>query len=636
EKKDDFDRFADLGVRTHLCVGDYDSEDNGIDSANVVIATSEKADSILRHGNRWFDGLGMVIADEIHMIHDPGRGPTLEVVLTKLMRRDRSTQIVALSATITNAEDLARWLHATLVRSEWRPIPLKEGVFYDGTIRFSDGSVTEVPGCKGKQIIAPMVRQTLEEGGQCIVFVNSRRSSESLALELAGEFPTRSSEVRMSEAKTLEGDNESTEMGKKLLECYLHGTAFHNAGLTPRQRKFIEDNFRERNISCIVATPTLAAGINLPARRVIIRDTTRFEDHGNVPIPVMEIKQMSGRAGRPRFDPYGEAVLVAKDETYCDHLQEEYIGKSSEIIASKLINERSLRTHVLGLVSTMDADSVESIADFLKDTFFGHTFNLTGVESIIERIVDVLVDCELVDVTGRMIRITPFGKRISDMYLDPDSALILKKAVMRIDERTPVTDILFACASTPDVLGMYPKAKVKDEVNQLLKEMEDDPNPLVEIDPSYYEFVASDLCVAMLVEKWMDERSEQEITDTMGIGPGDIRSRVDMMDWMVYAMNEVALIFNPDASAFIRPLRTRIRYGVKAELSDLVSLRGVGRTRARALFDAGIRCVDDVVSCDEGVLAAIPHIGKAMAQKLKEQTGSSGTTVPEFSMSASE
>ena len=125
EKKDDFDRFSSLGVRTHLSSGDLDAEDRGLADANVVIATSEKADSMIRHGSEWMNGLRLVIADEIHMVHDPGRGPTLEVALTKLIRRNREMQVIALSATISNAEDLARWLHADLVRSDWRPIPLR-------------------------------------------------------------------------------------------------------------------------------------------------------------------------------------------------------------------------------------------------------------------------------------------------------------------------------------------------------------------------------------------------------------------------------------------------------------------------------------------------------------------------------
>ncbi|MBO4798272.1 MAG: DEAD/DEAH box helicase, partial [Candidatus Methanomethylophilaceae archaeon] len=144
EKKDDFDKFSSLGIKTHLSSGDLDTEDRGIKDANVVIATSEKVDSMIRHGSEWLSGIGLTIADEIHIIHDPNRGPTLEVALTKLKRRNRDMQIIALSATISNSVDLSLWLEAELVRSDWRPIPLKEGVYFDKKITFGDGSEREV------------------------------------------------------------------------------------------------------------------------------------------------------------------------------------------------------------------------------------------------------------------------------------------------------------------------------------------------------------------------------------------------------------------------------------------------------------------------------------------------------------
>ena len=339
EKKEDFDRYTSLGIRTHMSTGDLDSDDRNLGDADVVVATSEKADSMIRHGSEWMDKVGLVIADEIHMIHDPGRGPTLEVTLTKLMRRNRKIQIIALSATMSNAFDLAEWLHARLVESDWRPIPLKEGVFYDGMIEFDDRTKREVPS-DGEEVWS-LVKQAVTDGGQSLVFVNSRRSTEALAVkyskkmsELAGRTLTQ------HELDQLEGDSESTATGRKLSSCVKCGIAFHNAGLTYRQRKYVEDNFRNGQIKCIVATPTLAAGINLPARRVIVRDTSRFEtNYGNSPISVMEIKQMCGRAGRPGYDPYGEAVLIAKNQMDFEHLMEDYIDHETERLTSKLFNE---------------------------------------------------------------------------------------------------------------------------------------------------------------------------------------------------------------------------------------------------------------------------------------------------------
>ncbi len=630
EKKEDLESFSHLGFTVAMSTGDLDSDDGGIKDADIVVATSEKADSMIRHGSRWIDSVGLVIADEIHMIHDPGRGPTLEVALTKLIRRSPNLQIIALSATISNAEDLALWLEAKLVRSDWRPVPLREGVFFDGEITFDDMKKKEVPAEKDE--IWALMKQTIREGGQCLVFVNARRSTESLATKFApnvAEFAGRN--LSKQDTDLLEGGSEPTSLGKKLAHCVSSGTAFHNAGLTYRQRKYVEDNFRSGNIKCIVATPTLAAGINLPARRVIVRDTGRFESNaGMVPISVMEVKQMCGRAGRPGYDPYGEAVLIAKNQRDSDRLMYDYIMHDTERLTSKLGNEVTLRSHILGLIATGDASSDEDIVEFLQSTFYGSTSSLFGVEGVVEKVTDFLAKEEMVEKNGGSLRILPFGKRISDLYIDPKSAVILRDAVNNMNEGTDIFSILLAVALTPDVMGLYPKKSDENRLTALAEEYEGkclfDPFE----DPEFnYEVFMGALKVSAMTEDWISEVPEDVMTDTMGIGPGDIRSRVDMMDWIMYSMSEIAFIIRPDSVRAIRPLLTRIKYGVKAELIDLVSFRGVGRTRARILYDAGYRNRTDIMSADEKKLASLPRIGPSLAKSLRNQAGgSSGTAAP--------
>ncbi|MDO5852680.1 MAG: DEAD/DEAH box helicase [Thermoplasmata archaeon] len=633
EKADDFRRFSEtLGFRVHMSTGDLDGEDRGLSDADVVVATSEKTDSMIRHGSRWMDGVKLVIADEIHMIHDPGRGPTLEVALTKMMRKNRGMQVIALSATISNADDLADWLDARLVKSDWRPVPLHEGVYLDGEIVFDDGRRVEVP-MKGDEIES-LVRQTVSNGGQCLVFVNSRRSTEAVASRIAGVLGEAPG-ISPAEKSILEGDSEATDMGRRLASCVSKGVAFHNAGLTYRQRRVVEDGFKSGTVKCIVATPTLAAGINLPARRVVVRDTTRFEKGGNVPIAVMEVKQMCGRAGRPGYDPYGEAILMARSQRDADHLMEDYVEHDTERVTSKLFSGNVVRSHILGVLATGDADSEESIVDFMRGTFYGATSQMFGIESVVSDVVDFLAEKEMVERVGDRIEILPFGRRVSDLYIDPMSASILRDAVMRIDSETDDVPILIAAAMTPDVLGMYPK-KGDTERLRIADEMYGESLLVDPDDTEGYmpELFDSDLKVALLVKDWIDEVPEEMITDGMGIGPGDIRSKVDMMDWIVYAMGEVAYIFNPPAVRRIKPLTVRIRYGVKEELTDLVSLRGVGRSRARALFKAGFRTRADVSSADAGSLTLV--VGPALAASILRQSGGSRSEEPYASPSEEE
>ncbi len=622
EKRDDFERFAHLGFKTAMSTGDLDSEDRWLNDADVVVATSEKADSLIRHGSKIIDDVGLVIADEIHLIHDPSRGPTLEVALTKIKRRRSDIQIIALSATISNAGDLASWLDADLVKMDWRPIPLREGVYFNKEITFDDRKSMDVPDDGGDDIWN-LVSQTVRDGGQCIIFVNSRRSTEALAVKYSTDMRALAGRsLSDDEVQIIEGDADSTAMGRKLAACVKCGMAFHNAGLTFRQRRYVEESFRCGDIKCIVATPTLAAGINLPARRVIVRDTKRFESNsGNAPISVMEVKQMCGRAGRPGYDPYGESVLMAKSYDDYENLMDNYVMCESESVMSKLGNETVLRNHILGLIATGDATSSDEIIDFIRDTFYGNESELYGIESAVENVVDFLADKGMVERTGSGLMIMPFGKRVSDLYIDPKSAVILKDAVDKMEEDTDVFPILHAVASTPDVLGMYPRKKDEAMLNTLQDDW--DGKFLVNItdDEYQYEYFLGDLKTAALIYDWIDEVDEDTITDKFGVGPGDIRSRVDMADWLLYAMSEIAVLYKPEVVKTLRQLLVRVRYGIKKDILDLVTFKGVGRARARILYDNGIRKRKDVLNIDINKLASLPRIGPALAKKMKEQVG---------------
>jgi len=622
EKRDDLECLSNLGFKVMMSSGDMDSDDGALRSADIIIATSEKADSMLRHGSKWMEDVRLVIADEIHLIHDPGRGPTLEMVLTKLMRRNKGTQIIALSATISNAEDVARWIGGDLVIDTWRPIGLKEGVYYNETIEFDDRSSVQVP---GSDPIWAMIEQTVRDGGQSLIFVNSRRSTESVAVKYSTKMGKMfGKSMSDDDAKNIEEDSDSTSVGKKLAICVSNGMAFHNAGLTYAQRRFVEENFKKRNIKCIVATPTLAAGINLPARRVIVRDTSRFDMNSGTssPLPIMEVKQMCGRAGRPGYDPYGEAILIAKSESSAKRLMSYYFESDSERITSKLNNEMTLRSHILGLIATGDAESEEDIVDFMRGTFFGSTSQLYGIESLIESVVGFLVKEGMIMRDGDRLSPMPFGKRVSDLYIDPKSAMVLKDTVLEIGEGIEDLILLHAVASTPDVLGMYPKKCDEERIEEAMAEYEDRfMTKAYDGDMYYWDAFNADLKVALMVREWIEESSEEYITDSMGIGPGDIRSRTEMFDWMLYSMNEIAYIFRPEITKMIKPMLTRIRYGIKEELLQLVAYRGVGRVRARMLYNHGIRSRSDIAAADFEVLANMATIGPALARSLKEQAG---------------
>jgi helicase len=620
EKYEDLKAFESLGVRVGVSMGDYDAPDPTLEKFDIIIATSEKADSLLRHRAHWLRELTVVVADEIHLIDDPGRGPTLEVTLSKLKQINPRAQILALSATIKNSNEIAEWLSAEHVASNWRPVPLKEGIFFEGEISFLDGSKRRIS--EDADEVSSLVLDVVREGGQCLIFVNTRRSSESLSGRI-GSFlkdalePETSKQLSVLSRKLLSRQDEPTSLGARLSRRIRCGATFHHAGLTNDQRKMVEVNFKNGVIKCITATPTLAAGINLPARRVVIRDLTRFDiNYGNVPIPVMEIKQMSGRAGRPQYDKEGEAILLAKKPGDSSFIMDNYLLQEPESIDSKLGQRPALRMHILSSIATGHVGNEKELYSFIENTFFAQKTDVWTISDLIDDVIEFLAEEDFIKAEKRY-KATLFGKRTSDLYIDPLSAVRLRKA---LDGKSDSTfGYLHAICATPDVPTLYLRRYDYEWVEELAA------NEEFLLDYEDYEFFLAEVKTAALLQNWIEEESADAITKRFGIGPGDIRRWVDMAEWLTYSMRELSRLLNKSKSKtkVLSNLIPRMRYGVKEELLDLVALRGIGRARARALFSHGYKTLGDLKKADASSLSRLPLIGATIAKNIKLQLGES-------------
>ncbi len=138
EKAKEFRRKYEGVMKIALSVGDFDSADPKLADYDLIVCTSEKLDSLIRHHVPWLGQVRAVIVDEVHLLNDVGRGPTMEILLTLLRSLLPQAQVVALSATIGNPNELADWLQAALVQDTWRPIPLYKGIYYSGEITFDN------------------------------------------------------------------------------------------------------------------------------------------------------------------------------------------------------------------------------------------------------------------------------------------------------------------------------------------------------------------------------------------------------------------------------------------------------------------------------------------------------------------
>ncbi|MFW9796561.1 MAG: DEAD/DEAH box helicase [Candidatus Thorarchaeota archaeon] len=631
EKYAEFKRYESLGITTSMSVGDYDSPGTRLSEADIVIVTTERADSLVRHKAEWIDDVGIVIADEIHLINDSKRGPTLEMVLAKLTQLVEDIQIVALSATISNASLIAEWLEAELVRDTWRPVPLHEGVYLDGKISFyRDGkNKPRKVNRTRKEELADVVCDTLDEGGQVLVFVSSRRSAVAVAKKLA-PFLRRyiSDEVmrKLSKGATKIGGTPSApEASKTLARLIANGAAFHHAGLDNQERALVEDYFKDDLLKVIVATPTLAAGVNLPSRRVIIRDYRRYEsDRGSYPIPVLEYKQMAGRAGRPKYDDYGEAVLIARTEPEHDFLIDNYTLSEPEEITSKLASPRAVRVHILASIAAEMTRNREEIDSLMAGTFFSRQFDQWEINHHVSSALGFLKEGGLVDSTSDNSYIaTPLGRRTSQLYIDPFTTILFRDVLSGTDKHS-IFGVLHLLCHTPDQALTYVTSSETEEYEIAVDEHLDELmiEPPIEEDPRTYSEFLAQIKTAALLQDWISEKTEKDITEQYNVGMGDVHRFVQTAEWLAYAASEISRIANATSHVpFLHNLRSRLRYGVRSDILELVGLRGVGRVRGRMLHNHNLVNLPDLYKVPIEELARIPAIGSAIAESIKKQLG---------------
>lgn len=651
EKYGEFrEKYGKMGIKIAISIGDLDASDPWLAKYDIIIVTSEKFDSLLRHGISWIDRVGLVVVDEIHLLNDPGRGPTLEVMITK-MKSLASPQILGLSATISNYREIADWLGAEAVRSDWRPVKLFKGVCFDGKIEYH-------PIKKSKRIPndhpepEELVKDTVSKGKQSLVFVYTRRNTETLAGRLGRHVKKGLEEGERKELEKLSGEilkaiEKPTIQCERLSGVIKDGVAFHHAGITNEQRKIVEDGFRKGVIKAITATPTLAAGINLPAYRVVIRDLKRFSSgYGMDYIPVLEIQQMMGRAGRPKYDRSGEAIIIAKKSGEAEFVWDTYVKGEPEDIKSKLGVAPVLRMHTLALIASEIISSRKGLLDFFDRTFYAYQYgDESRLEGYLSEVLEELKGFGFVKGSGvsgdnpfrqassladdERLEATPLGKRVSELYIDPLTAnFLITNLEKTSNQGVHPFSVLQLISDTMEMApGLYLRKGDREKIDELIGQFEGDllekpPNPW-EMD--FEEYLRS-VKTAWLFTEWMDEMGEDRILEKFGARPGELRYRLNNADWLLYAAQELGLLLKlRNVIRDIRKVRLRVKYGVREELLPLVRLKGIGRVRSRKLFSGGIRRLSDLRKVPESSLARM--IGPKIAKDLKEQLNETGKQV---------
>jgi helicase len=418
-----YDSFLDLlkalEARVRISTGDHRDPFRPED-ANLVVATYESFTALIR---RAAFHLGIVVADEVHLVADDHRGPVVEGLFARLLASGRASSLVGLSAVVENGEELAAWLGIPLMKGTVadRPVPLSLA-----HTMASDRDAALI------DLLAPCF-----DGQQGLVFCNSRAGAEKVARLLAPlveeHLPKAARRLLQTVAEHVQQEDPEVEDTIELLPL---GVAYHHAGLPKPVRRHIEDVFRQGLIRIVTATPTLAAGVNLPADIVVVRDIYRSEvvrgRHRRVLLPSGEVLNMLGRAGRPGHVPRGTGIALIEQRFAREAAVKELVtavkqGRGGAVESRLAESFEGLMRFVLGVVVEKGEATREDVAQAFSKTLayyaapapisFDREFRDDMMEDLpaYEKVVDAagaicLVDYHL-SAEGVHVEIDSSGKR---------------------------------------------------------------------------------------------------------------------------------------------------------------------------------------------------------------------------------
>ena len=650
EKFEEFKKLEKLNlgrkIKVALSTGDSKEKKEKLENADVIFLTNESMDANLVFQKDWIYDIGLVVSDEIHLIGDNTRGPTLEIILTRFKSGfigKNPPKIIGLSATISNSNELADWLNCELVESTFRRVPLSEAVYSRHIITNQDREETEGNFAKNRQesrhpkAWIGLGLDTVAEKHQCLIFAMTRKNAVAWAkeagLDVVKELkPNQKKELEKISKKILpKEDYDNTKLTSELAKTVKNGTAFHHAGLDQRCRTIIENAFKNRHIKLLTATPTLAAGVNLPARRVVIPSVMRYTNNGLEKISILEYKQMCGRAGRPQYDDIGESIIIAKG--YPDEILEHYVDGEPEPLESKTLDEdSSLRINLLGFIYTaskFNPTSYEKIIKFFSQTFAAYQLSDDSVlEKKITKQLEKLREYGMItDENG--FEPTKFGIRIFYLRIDPETAFDMTGYIEDYLRGTKHTfGILYMITNLHEFYSQYLiPDKYQGDMDDLI-----DPNEKLYRNQEFLrEYCFKSL---LILYKWIDAMTYQDMSDHFDAEPGDIFYIKENAKDLVYIFTEIIKFWRDYAKENKQKkivseyqslideldlLKLQIQHGVPEKYLELVKIKQIGRVRAQILYKNGFKNRLDLEKAKIEKLAKIDKIGLTIANNIKAE-----------------
>uniref|UniRef100_A0A8C2HXG1 Helicase, POLQ like n=1 Tax=Cyprinus carpio TaxID=7962 RepID=A0A8C2HXG1_CYPCA len=598
-----------------------------------------------------------LVQEKLHMLGDGSRGAILEMTLSKILYMSKSTQIIGMSATLGNVGDLQTFLKAENYTNDFRPVELKEYVKIKDSIYevdpreetcFSFSRLLDFKYSSGMQKMDPdrIVALATEVIPQqsCLIFCATKKNCENLAGMICKYLNKEFLKHREPEKATLLGELKSSGNGSLcpvLQKTVPFGLAYHHSGLTSDERKLVEEAYSSGVLCLLTCTSTLAAGINLPARRVILRSPYVAAEF----LKRSQYKQMVGRAGRAGIDAMGESILILQDKDIS--MAKKLLSAPMEKCYSNLLHDggRGLLSLVLSLIGLKITTTVEQVRDFMKGTLLSvqeaqvsperSLWDLT-VESI-----ETLKQKSLIEVSAdvnnqTILQITRLGRATFKgsvdlsccdlLYRDLSKGLegLLLNSFLHLVYLITPYDMVHQCK--PDWMIYFRQFTNLSAAEQKMATAVGVPESFVarmaagqSVRKSMDILVVNRLYLALVLYSLLKETNLWNVSDRFQLTRGFVQTLLSSAS----AFGSSVLHFTEELEEFwaykalLSELTRRLTYCVQAELIPLMEVAGVMEHRAKQLYNAGYKTLAHLANADPQILVqTIENLFKRQANQI--------------------
>ncbi|MFB0560929.1 MAG: DEAD/DEAH box helicase [Candidatus Lokiarchaeia archaeon] len=604
--------FNKLGYKVYITTGDEEISPYEANSAQIIVSTPEKWDSASRKWNKrgynFVNNVSLLVIDEVHLLDSDNRGGVLEAIVSRMRRLSevnyRPLRIIALSATMSNYREVAEWIGAKEsftfnFDSSARPVPLSLGVyqynetnnkFYDMYVRLYKA--------------LDLSNWVLDEGNQVLIFVASRRDTRLAANKIAKVWEEQAISYCTPEELAELKKNSNQIRNRSLREVFSKGVAFHHAGLSREDRMIVENSFRNGLVKILVSTSTLAWGVNLPAKVVIIRDTNVYDTlRGEREINPLDVLQMLGRAGRPQYDKEGIGWVIVRSE---DVQKYRTLLLKERDLESRLLE--TLPEHLNAEIVLGTVESEEDALNWIKTSFlYIREKNRRGesalnfLENEIRRKVRWLEEHGFIIRENNKFKATKLAEIACNYYLDLETAELFCNKVKDVSDETDILSLVSRAKEFEDIVVRRVEKKflktVLSNIDTPFKEELNEPQKKV---------------LAILISYLKQIKIMEDLrADSWIIKQNSLR--------LLAALERFATeLTTEDTSRSIRLLNFKLEKGALDEQIELIQVPGIGTKTVDLLLSRSVKTLDQLLQMSAYDLTRIGLPPKTSKKILKE------------------